>query len=80
MKPATYPNGTKLKLIPGTMTWGHMHIKGHADLVYEVVAQVHDGTSMERITVRAEGTSEPSLIGVTPDLFERVDPRSYLTF
>lgn len=74
MKTMTYPVGTKLKLVRGTMLWGQEHVRGRCDLLYEVVCAVDDGSSMERISVRAIGEQELAFIGITPDLFERAEP------
>lgn len=69
MKPVTYPNGSKLRLIPHTTLWAQAWAEGRADLIYEVVAQIDDGTTMERIALRAYGETGLAWHGITPGLF-----------
>lgn len=70
MRNVKYSVGTRLQLIYGTTTWGQEHVKGRANLAYEVIEVVDDGTPLDRITLRAEGESEPYFLGILSHLFE----------
>ena len=72
MKTATYPVGTKLRLVRGTNLWGQAHVHGKSDAIYEVASIVDDGTSMERISLREVGETEIAFPGISPGLFEPV--------
>jgi hypothetical protein len=72
MKANTYPLGTQLKLVRGTTLWGQEYVSGKASVIYEVAEFVHDGSSMERISLRAIGSNSLAFVGITPDLFEKV--------
>lgn len=64
-----YPIGTKLKLIPGTCMWGQALSEGHSDVIFEVIAEVDDGTSMARVTLRDQVSGETVFHGIDPHLF-----------
>lgn len=65
MRTQIYPVGTQLRLVRGTTLWGQEHCIGRADLIYEVVEEVDDGTSMERISLSLLGELEPTFIGIS---------------
>jgi len=69
MKPVTYPNGSKLRLIPHASLWRRRGPQ---------VAQVDDGTTMERIALRACGETGLAWHGIPKPVqagMHRRDPR-----
>lgn len=69
MSRSRYAIGDKVVLQKHTSLWAQAHVQGRSNIVYEVTAIVDDGMGTDRITVRAEGESEASFIGIDASQF-----------
>lgn len=67
-----YPIGTRLNFVPGTSLWGEAHTAGRSGAIFEVIAEVDDGTGMARVTLRDQASGEVAFQGIDPHLFAAV--------